>query len=511
MRELAAQAVLLARSFEEADPEGALLEPRERQRATAEARAAGGPYEEQARHRAALLLERVRSRVGGIDRVLAWTRVSPRFAVLVIGIAFAVGLSTNALGPTRRINLLAFPLLTLLVWNLGVYLALAIEALFSRGHARSVSAPEDADAPPQAVVNRSEEAPRGALRSLAWSLGAWAQGRAYTGDRRQADVASHALAAYWNAWWRKTSSLAIARVRLFLHLGAAALATGVVAGMYLRGLGLEYRATWESTFLGADTVAALLRLVLGPAAGVFGFPLPDADALEAMAGPSGSAPAAIWIHLWALTTAGIVVVPRLALALVELARSIRLARNVDVEPLEGSFRTLLTSERGAALTIEVQPYSYQLASGQGALRELLHDLFGLEARIDVRPTVTYGGDANYESRSEDGSACVIVVFGVNQSPEREVHGRYLEELMEIGGGRLKLLALVDTAAWRARFGDHEDRRAAERLRAWDRVVRGAGMQVVAVDLAHPPAPGLVERAESALWPNPAAARAGLGA
>jgi len=37
------------------------------------------------------------------------------------------------------------------------------------------------------------------------------------------------------------------------------------------------------------------------------------------------------------------------------------------------------------------------------------------------------------------------------------------------------------------------------------------MQVVAVDLAHPPAPGLVERAESALWPNPAAARAGLGA
>ena len=41
------------------------------------------------------------------------------------------------------------------------------------------------------------------------------------------------------------------RAETALHAGAAALALGLVAGLYVRGLVLDYRAGWESTFLDA--------------------------------------------------------------------------------------------------------------------------------------------------------------------------------------------------------------------------------------------------------------------
>ena len=67
------------------------------------------------------------------------------------------------------------------------------------------------------------------------------------------------FAALWN---RAASPLLASRVRGVLHVGAAALLVGAIAGMYVRGLAFEYRATWESTWLDAGQVQALLNLVL---------------------------------------------------------------------------------------------------------------------------------------------------------------------------------------------------------------------------------------------------------
>src|SRR5690606_10233413 len=91
--------------------------------------------------------------------------------------------------------------------------------------------------------------------------------------------------------------LQAARIALGLHLSAITFVAGALAGMYIRGLAFAYRAGWESTFLDASQVRAILGLVLGPASAITGIPLPDPTALEAMRLPGPGADAAPWIHL----------------------------------------------------------------------------------------------------------------------------------------------------------------------------------------------------------------------
>jgi hypothetical protein len=66
--------------------------------------------------------------------------------------------------------------------------------------------------------------------------------------------------------WARRSALALrhARGSASCILQRAALASGVIAGLYLRGLAFEYRAGWESTFLDAPTVRAILAFVYAP-------------------------------------------------------------------------------------------------------------------------------------------------------------------------------------------------------------------------------------------------------
>ena len=116
-------------------------------------------------------------------------------------------------------------------------------------------------------------------------------------------------------------------MQVVLHLAALAVALGALAGMYVSGIALEYRATWESTWLDARAVQRYLDALLGPAARVLGTPVPDVAPLR---GPAGEGPAAPWIHLWATTLVLAVVIPRAALALLEAAIAGRLARRLPV-------------------------------------------------------------------------------------------------------------------------------------------------------------------------------------
>ncbi|MBY0277505.1 DUF2868 domain-containing protein, partial [Candidatus Binatia bacterium] len=313
-------------------------------------------------------------------------------------------------------------------------------------------------------------------------------------------VAARALGAYWRGWSRIAAPLVGARVRLALHVGAAFLVLGAVAGMYVRGLTFEYRATWESTFIGSGAASALLRLVLGPAASLLGAPLPDAAMLEAMRAPS-DAPAALWIHLWAITAALVVLLPRGVLAAFTLLRERRLSRALAVDPLAGPFRVLLAPDRGAGTAVDVLPYSYGI-SGRPAetLRELLHDVFGLRAEVRVHDALPYGVEIEdaIAVNGKPPAACAVVVFGFVQSPEREVHGRFARELLEGAGGRTHVLAVVDSSAWHARFREGDARREGERRRAWDRVLEEAGLAPLHVDLAAVLEADVVEQAEARL-------------
>jgi hypothetical protein len=65
-------------------------------------------------------------------------------------------------------------------------------------------------------------------------------------------------------WSQIAAPLYAARVARLLHFSAALFAAGIISGLYLRGLAFEYRAGWESTFLGAEAVHRLLSVLLAP-------------------------------------------------------------------------------------------------------------------------------------------------------------------------------------------------------------------------------------------------------
>ena len=96
-----------------------------------------------------------------------------------------------------------------------------------------------------------------------------------------------ALAQFVNDWLRASERLTYSRASRTLHLAAAALAAGVLLGMYARALAVEYSAGWESTFVDAATLHLVLGVVLGPASMISGIPLASLPQLEAMAWNAG--------------------------------------------------------------------------------------------------------------------------------------------------------------------------------------------------------------------------------
>jgi len=480
------QAVLCVRAVEEVDDEGLLLARPERTRATERTREAETPEAFFARRagdlvgaldRAAPGLGRLR-RASGLRLATAWILVP----------AFLLGAATNLLGADQRINVLANALAGLLLWNLAVYLLILL-AVLRRGRA---PAPEERHATPL---------PELASRLLTWPARALLRGRAGA-DRRELVV--RAAAAYLASWNRCARTLLGLRLQRALHLGAAAMATGALGGMYVRGLLLEYRATWESTFLGPRQVEAWLSFLLGPASFVSGIELPGAAALEQMRSPESGA-AATWIHLYAVTTGLMVVAPRLLLALRAGLAARREAAGMRLETEAHYYRRLLAGASGQGVRAEILPYSYSPGPARlDRLKGLLHDVLGARADVRVVPGLEYGSEDLREATGPD--VCQVVLFNLAQTPESEVHERFLQELRAPRQDG-SVLVLVDAAAWRERNGSPGlEAKLEERRRTWNRVLGPAGIEPVHLDLDHAPTEDLVERIEAALRGAPAARR-----
>jgi Protein of unknown function (DUF2868) len=215
--------------------------------------------------------------------------------------AFGLGLTLSLLDSRVRIEILAFPLLGVVLWNLVVYAVLGVSALH-RG-----------PAPYAGPVS---------------SLPGWTLWPARFTRQRAAKLIkqssfyhrplSAALRRFSDEWWPIAQPLLVWQGKRLFHFGSAVVALGLIAGFYLRGIALEYRAGWESTFLGPAQVRALLGLIYRPASVITGIALPaDGEAVASLhwRNGQGGGPAAPWIHLMAATAILYVVVPRLLLAL----------------------------------------------------------------------------------------------------------------------------------------------------------------------------------------------------
>ena len=235
--------------------------------------------------RAGAALQRLLPRAPQAQRWLDRRVWHPAWVVLAVVVGFISGLVVDQLGPPQRVNLLAPAVWAVVAWNVAVYAALMLPM---PGHG---------------------------LRS--W-LGRWAN---RSGEH------------FALLWSRQAAPLTGQRVALVLHVAAAALALGLIAGLYLRGLVLDYRIGWESTFIDAPLVETALGMLLGPASALTGITIPDVAPLRLAPGAQATASAAPWIHLLATTLLWVVVLPRAVLALVARWRAGYRARHFSL-PLD---------------------------------------------------------------------------------------------------------------------------------------------------------------------------------
>ena len=149
--------------------------------------------------------------------------------------------------------------------------------------------------------------------------------------------------------------------------------------MYLRGLVLDYRVGWESTFLDAGSVHALLSTLLAPALALSGQTLPDVAALQALRLPQrrraarprrGSTSTRCSCCCWWCCRA-------LLLALWAGWRARSLQANLPLPLGEPYFQRLLRQQRGGSTLVRVlAACATPDAAALAALRALLARVLG---------------------------------------------------------------------------------------------------------------------------------------
>ena len=394
---------------------------------------------------------------------------------LAVAGAFGLGLLADSLGSAQRINLLAPPLWGLVLWNALVYALLLIHWI-------------------QALAQRE---PR-----VGW-LTRWTQTltektaqtipqRGHGGTKNEAA----ALQSFAALWTRRSMPLSVQRATTLLHAGSAALALGLIAGMYLHGLVLDYQASWESTFLSAQTAHAVLSFLLSPAAALARLELPSLAAFEALrsahlSSASSSASGASWIHLYAVTLLMFVVLPRLALSAYSALRTRWLAGHVKLPLGDAYFARLLRQHRGRQTRVEVHPYaSLPSELNLTGLTAVLKATFGPDTTVHFKATLAYGAEDDAKDDTKDdakdgakditespsgspsenprtvaaGTSVAVALFDLSATPEAENQGRFAQQLAT----STSTVVVIDEAAFQRRFTNAperlEQRRAA--WRAW---------------------------------------------
>lgn len=321
MHEHALRTILLVQAVEESDTDGELLPLVARAQATqsfvrgdAEVQdafagdALSRAGERMLARRAAHLHARLRLRAPVTDELLAVAGGAGASNGL-LALALFAGLVLAILDGRGYIDILGYALLGLLAWNLLVY------ALLIANWIR-----------PRALSGTG----------LARLYARWMASRAHSVLRRSrsfnAPLAA-ALPRFATDWGALSQALIMQRAKRILHICAALVAVGFIAGLFVRALVLRDHAAWGGSFLGAAMVRVFLQLLYSPAAAILGIALPaatpDVAALN-VAGASRGAAALPWIYLISLTVAFYIIAPRAIAAAATSLRLWQIGRRVAV-------------------------------------------------------------------------------------------------------------------------------------------------------------------------------------
>ena len=357
-------------------------------------------------------------------------------------VALLLGAGVDRIGDPHRVDLLSAPLLGIIGWNLLVYLFICVWALVPSS-------------------STTGWATHGMLRSMAGAKGVL--------PRRLPQAMATALTEFMRQWTEMSAPLNRARLGRALHLSAAAFALGAVVSLYARGLMTEYRAGWESTFLNAEQVHAILSVLFAPVLALTslqGFSVAEIESLR-FSLPASAAGGARWVHLYAGTLLLIVVLPRLLLAAGSHLRARTLQRNFPIDLEQPYFRKLGGQlGLGAPAVLRVLPYSFTVDEARDrGLAQVAAMLFGEQARVMLRPSSAYGDEPDQAlgatGPDEAGVTCTAVLFNLAATPEKENHGAFLDHLVRTS--KRGIAVLIDESALMERS---DPARIAERVTLW---------------------------------------------
>ena len=132
MNETAARHVTLVRALETTAPSDAPWSAADAawaSRAATEVVGEGADADRFLSRRGQLAVEKLGDRDKAFKRLASGRNWRPWVGTVLVALSFALGVLMDAVGPTRYVNLLAFPLLGLIVWNLLVYLGILVHGI----------------------------------------------------------------------------------------------------------------------------------------------------------------------------------------------------------------------------------------------------------------------------------------------------------------------------------------------------------------------------------------------
>ena len=391
-------------------------------------------------------------------------------------LALLVGAGVDRISDPHRVDLLSAPLLAIIGWNLLVYL-LMLAWLIAR------------------LFMPAAKAGLGLIYPF-YPFSRLAAGRAALPRKLPATLTA-ALVEFLADWTRLCGKLTQLRLSRTLHLAAALFALGAVLSLVARGFFSQYVAGWESTFLDAAQVHAVLSVLFAPVAWLIqlpGFSVADIEALrftQAVTEAPSAAGGKRWVLLYAATLL-LVVVPRLVLGTVAHWRARRIAANFPLDLEQPYFRQLRGKMGGPPAVLRVLPYSFTLDEARDrGLASVAAMLLGEQARVMLRPSSSYGD----EPVDALGGAALIdpaisltaVLFNLAATPENENHGAFLAHLLRAAPRNVAVLIDESSLAERLATQAGGRSRVDERIALWQAFCAHHRATAMIVNLLEPQA------------------------
>ncbi|MEO8133858.1 MAG: DUF3482 domain-containing protein, partial [Betaproteobacteria bacterium] len=216
-----------------------------------------------------------------------------------------------------RVDLLSLSLLAIVLWNLAIYLVLLLGVFRRRVGGKD---------------SRASAARRLLARFEQWR-------------RRPRHAGVEAVTRFFADWQAATARVTGQRIRCVLHLSAAGWGAGIALSLLMRGLVVEYRTGWESTFLSAEQVHGILSILFMPVLALFSlapFTLPEIAGMRFDVGSTDAVDSGRrWVYLYAGLLVLVVVLPRLLLAAVAGWRAHALSAKVSIDLDQPYFQQLI--------------------------------------------------------------------------------------------------------------------------------------------------------------------------